>query len=183
LLSCSPRVAVRPGGEIIVGLLGLTAEWGALWLTPPWLWVFVHAPRIHSDLPGWLVQSGLGRFLFISAVLGQLARWFYPSGSGAHCNNNYYRYMVTASHGLGGQTSHLSILRPAETTRHLGRALPYLHRQLPRAPAGALRSLSILCRSPPPLNRKKSAKEAVTRRTAADPISVRRERDVCKSGS
>jgi hypothetical protein len=24
------------------------------------------------------------------AVLGQLARWFYPFGSGAHCNNYYY---------------------------------------------------------------------------------------------
>ncbi len=32
LLSCSPRVAVRPGGKFIVGLPGLTAEWGALWL-------------------------------------------------------------------------------------------------------------------------------------------------------
>ncbi len=25
-----------------------------------------------------------------NAVLGQLARWFYPFGSGAHCNNYYY---------------------------------------------------------------------------------------------
>ena len=33
MLSCSPRVAVRPGGEFIVGVPGLTAEWGALWLT------------------------------------------------------------------------------------------------------------------------------------------------------
>ena len=94
LLSCSPRVAVRPGGEFIVGLPGLTAEWGALWLTPPWLWVFVYAPRIHSVLSGWLVQSGLGRFPVapegFNAVLGQLARWFYPFGSGAHCNNYYY---------------------------------------------------------------------------------------------
>ena len=88
LLTCSPRVAVRPGGEFIVGLPGLTAEWGALWLTPPWLWVFVYAPRIHSVLSGWLVQSGLGRFPVapegFNAVLGQLARWFYPFGSGAH---------------------------------------------------------------------------------------------------
>jgi hypothetical protein len=82
LLSCSPRVAVRPGVECIVGLPGLTAEWGALWLTPPWLWVFV-------------VQSGLGRFPVapegFNEVLGQLARWFYPFGSGAHCKN-YYHY-------------------------------------------------------------------------------------------
>ncbi len=49
LISCSPRVAVRPGGEFIVGLPGLTAEWGVLWLTPPWLWVFVYGPRIHSS--------------------------------------------------------------------------------------------------------------------------------------
>jgi hypothetical protein len=44
-------------------------------------------------LPGWtmdvlqrpypLQHSG-------SAVLGQLARWLYPFGSGAHCNNYYY---------------------------------------------------------------------------------------------
>jgi hypothetical protein len=27
----------------------------------------------------------------VNAVLGQLlARWFYPFGSGAHCNNYYY---------------------------------------------------------------------------------------------
>ncbi len=26
-----------------------------------------------------------------NAVLGQLARWFYPFGSGAHCNNYHYR--------------------------------------------------------------------------------------------
>ncbi len=56
-----------------------------LWLNPPWLWVFVYGPRIHSVLSGWLVQSGLGRFLFVpevfSAVLGQLARWLYPFGS------------------------------------------------------------------------------------------------------
>ena len=80
-------------GEFIVGLPGLTAEWGALWLTPPWLWVFVYAPRIHFGLSGWLVQSGLGRFLLVpegfSAVLGQLARWLYPIGSGAHCNKYY----------------------------------------------------------------------------------------------
>ncbi len=25
-----------------------------------------------------------------NAVLGQLARWFYPFGSGVHCNNYYY---------------------------------------------------------------------------------------------
>ncbi len=88
LLSCSPRVAVRLGDEFIVGLPGLTAEWGALWLNPPWLWVFVYAPRIHSVLSGWLAQSGLGRFPVASegfnAVLGQLAQWFYPFGSGAH---------------------------------------------------------------------------------------------------
>jgi hypothetical protein len=29
-----------------------------------------------------------------NAVLGQLARWFYPFGSGAHCNNYYYYYLV-----------------------------------------------------------------------------------------
>ncbi len=94
LLSCSPRVAVRPGGEFIVGLPGLTAEWGALGPTPPWLWVFVYAPRIRSVLSGWLVQSGLGRFPVapegFNAVLGQLARWFYPFVSGAHCNNYYF---------------------------------------------------------------------------------------------
>ncbi len=27
-----------------------------------------------------------------NAVLSQLARWFYPFGSGAHCNNYYYYY-------------------------------------------------------------------------------------------
>jgi hypothetical protein len=42
LLSCSLQAAVRPGGESFVGLLGLTADWGAFWLTPPWLWVFVY---------------------------------------------------------------------------------------------------------------------------------------------
>ncbi len=35
------------------------------------------------------VPLGVSTF---NAVLGQLARWFYPSGSGAHCNNNYYYY-------------------------------------------------------------------------------------------
>ncbi len=30
------------------------------------------------------------------AVLGQLARWFYPFGSGGHCNNNYY-YLLRSS--------------------------------------------------------------------------------------
>jgi hypothetical protein len=82
LLSCSPRVAVRPGGEFIVGLPGLTAEWGALWLTLPWLWVFVYAPRIHSVLSGWLVQSGLGRFLsssFLRVSAQCSASW--PDGS------------------------------------------------------------------------------------------------------
>ncbi len=78
LLSCSPRVAVRPGGESIVGVPGLTAEWGALWLTPPWLWVFAYALRVHSVLSGWLMQPGLGRSLLVpedfSAVLGELAR-------------------------------------------------------------------------------------------------------------
>jgi hypothetical protein len=77
---------------------GLTAEWGALWLTPPWLWAFVRVcppdslgPVLLSE---WLVQSGLGRFPVapegFNAVLGQLARWFYPFGSGAHCNNYHY---------------------------------------------------------------------------------------------
>jgi hypothetical protein len=28
-----------------------------------------------------------------NAVLGHLARWFYPFGSGAHCNN-YYHFIV-----------------------------------------------------------------------------------------
>ncbi len=28
-----------------------------------------------------------------NAVLGQLARWFYPFGSGAHCNNYYYSFI------------------------------------------------------------------------------------------
>ncbi len=97
----TPGVAAREllsglGGGFIVGLPGLTAERGALWLTPPWIWVFVYGMprRIHSVLSGWLVQAGLGRFLFVpegfSAVLSQLARWFYPFGSVAHCNN-YYR--------------------------------------------------------------------------------------------
>ncbi len=27
-----------------------------------------------------------------NAVLGKLARWFYPFGPGAHCNNYYYYY-------------------------------------------------------------------------------------------
>ncbi len=67
----------------------------ATWRAPPWLWGVVYAPRIHSVLSGWLVQSGLGRFLLVpegfSAVLSQLARWFYPFGSAAHCNN-YYHY-------------------------------------------------------------------------------------------
>jgi hypothetical protein len=61
-------------------------------VAPPWLWVFVYG--MPSDSAGWLMQSGLGRFLFVaegfSAMLGQLARWFYPFGSGAHCNNNHY---------------------------------------------------------------------------------------------
>ncbi len=30
----------------------------------------------------------------VNAVLGQLARWFYPFGSGAHCNNYYYYYFL-----------------------------------------------------------------------------------------
>jgi hypothetical protein len=89
-----------------VGLPGFTAEWGALWLTPPWLWVFVYAPRIHSVLSGWLVQSGLGRFPVapegFNAVLGQLVRWFYPFGSGAHCNNYYGRCLRTVLDGLYG---------------------------------------------------------------------------------
>ncbi len=61
--------------------------------TFPLLWVVVYAPRIHSVLSGWLVQSGLDRLLFapegFSAMLGQLAPWFYPFGSGAHCDNFY----------------------------------------------------------------------------------------------
>jgi hypothetical protein len=61
----------------------------------PGLRVFVYAPRIHSVLSaGWLVQSGLGRFLIVpegfSAVLGQLARWFCSFVSGAQCNMYYY---------------------------------------------------------------------------------------------
>ncbi len=32
----------------------------------------------------------LGNTHSFNAVLGQLARWFYPFGSGAHCNNYYY---------------------------------------------------------------------------------------------
>ncbi len=104
LLSCSPRVAVRPGGEFIVGLPGLTAEWGALWLTPPWLWVFVYAPRIHSVLSGGLCSLVWAGFPVapegFNAVLGQLARWFYPFGSGAHCNNNYYYAHELAAHAM-----------------------------------------------------------------------------------
>jgi hypothetical protein len=65
-------------------------------LRPPWLRVSVYAPRIHFDLSGWLVQSGLGRFLLVpedfGAVLGQLGRWLYPMGPGAHCNKYYYYY-------------------------------------------------------------------------------------------
>ena len=105
--SCSPRVAVRSAGEFIVGLPGLTAEWGALWQTPPWLWVFVYAPRIHFGLSGWLVQSGLGRFLLVpegfSAVLGRLARWLYQVWSGAHCNKYYY-YIQTSLDAAAGIT-------------------------------------------------------------------------------
>jgi hypothetical protein len=85
LLSCSPRVAVRPGGEFIVGLPGLTAEWGALWVTPPWLWVFVYSPRIHLGGLCSLVWAGS-----LSPLRVSTARWFYPFGSGAHCNNYYY---------------------------------------------------------------------------------------------
>ncbi len=36
-----------------------------------------------------------------NAVLGQLARWFYPFGSGAHCNNYYYGTVVVLNQGFG----------------------------------------------------------------------------------
>ncbi len=72
---------VRPGVECLWGYRDPPPNgWGALWLPPPWLWVFVYAPSIHSVLSGWLVQSGLrwaGSFSSLrvcSVVLGQLAR-------------------------------------------------------------------------------------------------------------
>jgi hypothetical protein len=33
--------------------------------------------------------------------VGQLARWFYPFGSGAHCNNYYYSTCMTQRVHLG----------------------------------------------------------------------------------
>jgi hypothetical protein len=64
----------------------------------------MYAPRIHAVLSGWLVQSGLGRFPVapevFNAVLGQLARWFYPFGSGSHCNNYYYTSLAAQGHSL-----------------------------------------------------------------------------------
>jgi hypothetical protein len=38
----------------------------------------------------WSGQVSLSSLRVFNAVLGQLARWFYPFGSGAHCNNYYY---------------------------------------------------------------------------------------------
>ncbi len=77
-----------------MGLPGLTAECGRpLAKSPVAMGLCVCPPD--SLGPVWvLVQSGLGRFPVASegfnAVLGQLARWFYPFGSGAHCNNYFY---------------------------------------------------------------------------------------------
>ncbi len=52
----------------------------------------------------------------VNAVLGQLARWFYPFGSGAHCNNYYY-YMTFCC-------SLLFPVRPAHPFRYLQQAWP-----------------------------------------------------------
>ncbi len=70
-----------------MGLLGLTAEWGAPLANSPM------AMGLPPDSQGsvWVACAGLGRFPVapegFNAVLCQLARWFYPFGSGAHCNN------------------------------------------------------------------------------------------------
>ncbi len=86
-----PQKSKKAGGDINVTAQSSPAmrvrqhatikEW-PLWLTPPWLWVFVYAPpRIRSVLSGWLDCAvwmvWMGRFPVapegFNAVLGQLA--------------------------------------------------------------------------------------------------------------